>query len=87
MKAVKQKVAKSEVNTDPNRAPANYQKGVLPKYLKERKEEVMKDIEDDPECPPGHVLLPDEERKETLRVLRQSKSGFLLCTFRAVTRP
>lgn len=61
---------------DKSKVPKNYQKGVLPKYLKNRKDE--KHVECDPECPPGHVLLPDEERKETLRVLRQSKCFLLL---------
>lgn len=72
MKAVKHKVQKVDNNAvDPNKVPSNYQKGVVPKYLKDRKDEKIKS-EEDPECPPGHVLLPDEERKETLRVLRQS---------------
>lgn len=58
-------------DSDKSKLPKNYQKGVVPKYLKNRKDD--KQVESDPECPPGHVLLPDEERKETLRVLRQSK--------------
>ncbi|KAF2903355.1 hypothetical protein ILUMI_02832, partial [Ignelater luminosus] len=67
--ALKQKAPKSEVN---NQNPLqNYQKGVLPKYLRERKEEQKKELEGDTDCPEGHVLLPEEERKETLRVLRQ----------------
>ncbi|KAJ8959194.1 hypothetical protein NQ318_022456 [Aromia moschata] len=45
--------------------------GVLPKYLRGRKEETTKEVEEET-CPDGHVLLPEEERKETLRVLRQS---------------
>ncbi|XP_050301622.1 uncharacterized protein LOC126739839 isoform X2 [Anthonomus grandis grandis] len=52
-------------------APANYQRGVVPKYLRDRKDDASLG-EQDAECPPGHVLLPEEERKETLRVLRQS---------------
>ncbi|KAB0793671.1 hypothetical protein PPYR_13291 [Photinus pyralis] len=51
---------------------SSHQKGVLPKYLRDRKEELTKQCELEPDCPDGHVLLPDEERKETLRVLRQS---------------
>ncbi|KAK5641028.1 hypothetical protein RI129_009575 [Pyrocoelia pectoralis] len=50
----------------------NHQKGVLPKYLRDRKEELNKQCESETDCPEGHVLLPEEERKETLRVLRQS---------------
>lgn len=52
-------------------APSTYQRGVVPKYLRDRKEDTT--VEIDAECPPGHILLPEEERKETLRVLRQSK--------------
>lgn len=57
--------------------PSGYQKGVLPKYLRERKEQTQKDSEvvsdsDNIQCPPGHVTLPDNERKETLRMLRNS---------------
>ncbi|XP_032519039.2 enkurin domain-containing protein 1-like isoform X1 [Danaus plexippus] len=57
--------------------PSSYQKGVLPKYLRERKE-VGKELdeagieEEHAVCPPGHVTLPDNERKETLRMLRNS---------------
>ncbi|KAL1494430.1 hypothetical protein ABEB36_010029 [Hypothenemus hampei] len=51
-------------------APPNYQRGVVPKYLRERKDDQSEEI--DTECPPGHILLPEDERKETLRVLRQS---------------
>ncbi|CAH2043044.1 unnamed protein product, partial [Iphiclides podalirius] len=56
--------------------PTGYQKGVVPKYLRERKEQGPKEMEgakaDDAACPPGHVPLPDTERKETLRMLRNS---------------
>ncbi|CAK1550316.1 unnamed protein product [Leptosia nina] len=64
-------------NKDPY-LPSGYQKGVLPKYLRERKEQTAKEqetvtVEDDHViCPPGHVTLPDNERKETLRMLRNS---------------
>lgn len=58
--------------------PSGYQKGVLPKYLRERKEQSPNDVEgakaddDNGVCPTGHVTLPDVERKETLRMLRNS---------------
>lgn len=61
-----------------------YQKGVLPKYLREKKEiakereEEAKACEDHAVCPTGHVALPDVERKETLRMLRNSK---IFCTY------
>lgn len=53
-----------------------YQKGVVPKYLRERKEgshaEAARADLEHSVCPPGHVTLPDTERKETLRMLRNS---------------
>ncbi|CAG9788477.1 unnamed protein product [Diatraea saccharalis] len=58
--------------------PCGYQKGVVPKYLRERKEHGPKESDgagadvDQSTCPPGHVTLPDTERKETLRMLRNS---------------
>lgn len=57
---------------------------MLPKYLRDRKDLVPKEMEgakaddDQAVCPPGHVTLPDTERKETLRMLRNSK--FMLDT-------
>lgn len=57
---------------DPIRPPPGYQKGVVPKYIQERKEAVQNQMGDKHDCPEGHVLLPEEERKETLKVLRQS---------------
>ncbi|KAG7312545.1 hypothetical protein JYU34_002074 [Plutella xylostella] len=58
--------------------PSGYQKGVVPKYLRERRESeagagARGAGPGDAECPPGHVALPDTERKETLRMLRNSK--------------
>ncbi|GBP17996.1 Enkurin domain-containing protein 1 [Eumeta japonica] len=64
-------------NKDPY-LPCGYQKGVVPKYLHKHKDQSAKVKEDtsahevDPNCPPGHVTLPDTERKETLRMLRNS---------------
>lgn len=70
--ALKQKASnRPGGQNDPSKPPPTYQKGVLPKYLKNRKGESIDEPE--PDCPPGHVLLPEEERKETLRVLRQSE--------------
>ncbi|KAJ2945363.1 hypothetical protein O0L34_g163 [Tuta absoluta] len=69
---------RKDQNKDPY-LPTGYQKGVLPKYLRERKDQGIKEAEgvkaaDDGSavCPPGHVTLPDTERKETLRMLRNS---------------
>nr|CAH7726892.1 unnamed protein product [Callosobruchus chinensis] len=65
------KQPKQVVSKVPAEAPPTYQRGVVPKYLRDRKQEEQTDNTEEP-CPEGHVLLPEEERKETLRVLRQS---------------
>ncbi|XP_053596506.1 uncharacterized protein LOC103570920 isoform X1 [Microplitis demolitor] len=58
--------------------PPNYRKGVVPKYILERKEEQQQKIEQakldaaNSDCPPGHIPLPDNERKETLRLLKKN---------------
>ncbi|KAJ0174887.1 hypothetical protein K1T71_009995 [Dendrolimus kikuchii] len=65
-------------NTKDPYLPSGYQKGVVPKYLRERKEQGAKEVEgaradeEGAPCPPGHVTLPDNERKETLKMLRNS---------------
>lgn len=70
MSNLKPKTIKPSPVKVPSEPPPTYQKGVLPKYLQDRKAENA--TEEDDLCPPGHVLLPESERKETLRVLRQS---------------
>lgn len=72
MSNLKPRVVKQQAPKVPAQAPATYQRGVVPKYLKDRREEDQKGDVEEP-CPEGHVLLPEDERKETLRVLRQSK--------------
>ncbi|XP_063984280.1 uncharacterized protein LOC135166162 [Diachasmimorpha longicaudata] len=59
--------------------PPNYRKGVVPKYIKERKEERQQEKERQAiaeallaECPDGHVPLPDNERRETLKLLKKN---------------
>lgn len=64
-----------EPQLPPGNAPVTYKKGVVPKYIKERKEELFRKAQStagDERCPDGHVMLPEHERKETLRMLRQS---------------
>ena len=51
----------------------------LNRYIKERKEALQKEqlakIAAKPkDCPTGHIPLPDNERKETLSMLKKSKS-------------
>ncbi|KAG5895226.1 hypothetical protein JTB14_003443 [Gonioctena quinquepunctata] len=70
MSGFKPKTVKQLNPKVPAQAPPTYQRGVVPKYIRDKKTD--KEIEEEEGCPPGHVLLPEEERKETLRVLRQS---------------
>ncbi|XP_017754524.1 PREDICTED: putative uncharacterized protein DDB_G0282499 [Eufriesea mexicana] len=62
--------------------PANYRMGVIPKYIKNRKEiqkrmQKAKVEEQDPNCPNKHVPLPDNERKETLRMLKKNYQDYV----------
>lgn len=65
---------------NPSSNPAHYNKnfGRIPKYLLERKEQWAREEEErrlnapDPDCPPGMMLLDEDERLRTLRVLRKS---------------
>lgn len=67
---------RKDKNKDPY-LPQGYQKGVVPKYLRERMAGESSESAGE-EVPAGHVLLPDTERKETLRMLRHS-FGELVC--------
>ncbi|KAF7393090.1 uncharacterized protein V1477_012988 [Vespula maculifrons] len=61
--------------------PTNYRKGVVPKYIKDRKEALQKEEAKTttfyPECPEGHVPLPDHERQETLRMLKKNYQDYV----------
>ncbi|POM70232.1 Enkurin-like domain containing hypothetical protein, partial [Phytophthora palmivora] len=58
--------------------PVNPNYGRIPRYLLERKEQWAREEEErrrnapDPDCPPGMVLLDEDERVRTLDVLRKS---------------
>ncbi|XP_011506067.1 PREDICTED: uncharacterized protein LOC105368697 [Ceratosolen solmsi marchali] len=62
--------------------PPNYRVGVVPKYIKERKEALQK-IEEakaaskNVDCPSGHVPVPDNERKQTLSILKKNYQEFV----------
>lgn len=73
IEALKIKPNKQDTQDGVKQLPPKYQKGVVPKYLREQKGDKEKVLKVDPECPEGHILLPEDERKETLRVLRQSE--------------
>ncbi|XP_043258498.1 flap endonuclease 1 [Colletes gigas] len=69
-------------NNNSNIPPNNYRKGVVPKYLKNRKEAQEKEQKAkeevlDPDCPNGHVQLPDQERKETLHILKKNYQDYV----------
>lgn len=67
-------------NNTNNILPNNYRMGVIPKYIKNRKEiQVQKaKIEElDPNCPNGHIPLPDCERKETLQMLKKNYQDYV----------
>lgn len=58
-----------------------YRKGEIPKYLKEMK---LKEIERnrlisqvDVNCPPGHTVLTEAERLESLDIAQKSKLNLL----------
>lgn len=62
--------------------PANYRKGVVPKYIKNRKEAQEKEEKEkaeafDPDCPESHIALPDNERQETLHMLKKSYQEYV----------
>ncbi|CAK9796485.1 Enkurin domain-containing protein 1 [Anthophora plagiata] len=72
----------AQINNSNNTAPTNYRLGVVPKYIKSRKEtqekaQKAKAEEIDSKCPNGHVPLPDSERKETLRILRKNYQDYV----------
>ena len=60
-----------------------YRRGAVPSYLKKRQEEWHQhEIErisklPDPQCPPGHAVMPEKERIETLNLLSQNKHELL----------
>ncbi|CAH1795137.1 unnamed protein product [Owenia fusiformis] len=61
----------------------NYKRGVMPKYLVNRHKEWDRAEQErianmpDPDCPPGHHKMPDEERKKTLSLLRDKEKSYM----------
>ncbi|NWV45745.1 ENKD1 protein, partial [Daphoenositta chrysoptera] len=59
------------------------QKGHVPQYLLERKEQWRKQMEErlrnlpDPDTPPGHTMMPESQRLETLGNLKQSQEQLI----------
>lgn len=60
-----------------------YQRGVVPQYLKNRQEQWRKEEEirianlPDPSIPPGHTLMPRDERLQTLAALEKNHAELL----------
>ncbi|CAH1245913.1 ENKD1 [Branchiostoma lanceolatum] len=60
-----------------------YKRGEVPKYLRNRQGEWKKEEEErirntpDPSMPPGHTMMPEAERKDTLKKLRESEQDLL----------
>jgi hypothetical protein len=80
IKNIKVNKQKRDDSPDPMMAPPNYQKGTLPKYLQEKKisrDEVLKPVDFEGENLSGLVLLPDDERKEYLRVARENYAALI----------
>lgn len=80
---IKRKVCPSK--PDPTKAPANYQKGVLPKYLREAKKQQIEEIKvkgmieivDDPDCPEGSERVSEEEKKRHVKEMRKAYAGLV----------
>ncbi|XP_033099636.1 enkurin domain-containing protein 1-like isoform X2 [Anneissia japonica] len=57
----------------------NYNKGQVPKYLRNRQQQWQADEAErirnipDPEMPPGHKMMPKEERIKTLNILKEKE--------------
>lgn len=73
VQAIERKTHNKDNMRDPTLAPPGYQRGVIPKYLTDRKEANQRRIVDKSDCPEGHVLLDEEERRETLKIFQQRK--------------
>lgn len=71
--------ALDELKKKDEEAMMNYNKGDVPTYLKNRKKQWRKEEEDriantpDPAMPPGHRSLPEQERQETLSLLKKKE--------------
>lgn len=57
--------------------------GKIPNYLEQRKEQLRRENEEliknmpDPEQPPGHRKLPDDEKQKTMNLLKETKNKLL----------
>uniref|UniRef100_A0A8C4X292 Enkurin domain containing 1 n=1 Tax=Erpetoichthys calabaricus TaxID=27687 RepID=A0A8C4X292_ERPCA len=71
----KKKVEQEEYNTK--------QKGRIPQYLQERKDQWQREREErkknqpDPSMPPGHSMMPEKEKQETLNSLKETQKNLV----------
>jgi hypothetical protein len=76
--------AKSEVKP----LPANYKIGEVPKYLRERKDQVkqakLEEMKRDPLCPVGHIALSESERLDALAMAKSGKFSQIFLFHNAV---
>ena len=76
-----EKIRETEEKLDRNLKA--YRRGTVPSYLRKRQDEWHQhEIEriskiPDPQCPPGHVAMAENERLETLNLLSQNKYELL----------
>ncbi|PIK40346.1 putative enkurin domain-containing protein 1 [Apostichopus japonicus] len=69
-----------------NQKLKNHKTGEIPNYLKARQKQWEKDEEErirntpDPDMPPGHRMMPTDERLKTLQIMAESKSLIYLNT-------
>lgn len=75
----REKVEQSQARRE--REMAQYHRGKVPQYLRQRQEEwrqeeeQRKAAEPDPSVPPGHTLMPAEERRKTLQLLSEHQES------------
>ncbi|XP_008202095.1 uncharacterized protein LOC100119016 [Nasonia vitripennis] len=82
LKSNKETKLSNKLASQLNAPPPSYRIGVVPKYIKERKEALQKEqlakiADKHVDCPAGHVPLPDHERKETLSMLKKNYQEYV----------
>lgn len=76
-------IAAEELAAKKKQQEKRYQKGKVPKYLKERQKQWEEEERiriantPDPSIPPGHTLMPREERLQTLAGLQKNQTELL----------
>jgi len=76
-------IAAEQLAAKKEEAQKRYQRGKVPKYLKVRQEQWKKEEAirianmPDPSIPPGHTLMPREERLQTLANLQEKQTELI----------